>query len=345
LLTLAFLIYVFVIPQLGGARDAIDTVAGVSPALIAVGAVLEAGALLAFAQLTRSLLAPPLRPGLGLGFVVALAARGVSNLVPGGAATKAAVNYRLFGLAGVPRPELAFVLSVQAIGSGVVLNLLLWGALVVSIPQTGFHPVYATVAIAGVVLMLLFAGAIIGLLRGRDRLARWVRWAAERIPRLDPHQVDRVLGQFAADLLLLGAQRRRLVTAVGLAAAYWLLDAAALWVFLAAFGHRPGVVGLLVAYGVANVMAVIPVTPGGLGLVEAILIPTLVGFGTPASVAAIGVVAFRLVSFWLPIPLGLASYVVVERHLGGRRDTPDAKPMITALIEQNQDPEATDPAA
>ena len=73
-----------------------------------------------------------------------------------------------------------------------------------------------------------------------------------------------------------------------------------------AFGHTLGPVGLLVAYGLANVAAAIPITPGGLGIVEGILVPTLVAFNTDQGVALLGVLAFRLISFWLPIPIGFA---------------------------------------
>ena len=65
------------------------------------------------------------------------------------------------------------------------------------------------------------------------------------------------------------------------AAANWLFDAASLWVFLFAFGQAVLPIDLLVAYGLANILAVIPITPGGLGVIEGVLIPTLVGFGVP----------------------------------------------------------------
>ncbi len=121
------------------------------------------------------------------------------------------------------------------------------------------------------------------------------------------------LGDQLADLV---ADRRRLRLVTGLATANWLLDAAALWVALTAFGPSPGVVGLMVAYGLANVMATIPISPGGLGVIEAVLIPTLVCFGTPRAPASIGVVAYRHVNFWLPIPVGAAAYVAVQRTTG-----------------------------
>ena len=58
------------------------------------------------------------------------------------------------------------------------------------------------------------------------------------------------------------------------------------------------------AFGLANVMAVIPITPGGLGIVEGIYIPTLVGFGLTRQTATLGVAAYRLAQFWFPIVFG-----------------------------------------
>jgi hypothetical protein len=54
---------------------------------------------------------------------------------------------------------------------------------------------------------------------------------------------------------------------------------------------------------------VIPLTPGGLGLIEGVLISTLVGFHVPAEVASLAVLTYRLVNFWIPIPVGGAAYL------------------------------------
>jgi uncharacterized protein (TIRG00374 family) len=97
--------------------------------------------------------------------------------------------------------------------------------------------------------------------------------------------------------------------AVAWSAARWLLDAASLWVFLQAFGHTVRPDQLFIAYGIAYVLAAIPITPGGLGVVETTLIVALVGFGTPRGVAGLAVATYRLVSYWVPIPLGAASYL------------------------------------
>ena len=89
----------------------------------------------------------------------------------------------------------------------------------------------------------------------------------------------------------------------------WLLDAASLWVFLAAFGAVVNPVELFAAYGLANLLALLPISPGGLGVVEAVLVSSLVGFGTPHTAAVIGVISWRLFEFWAPIPLGGFAYV------------------------------------
>ena len=156
--------------------------------------------------------------------------------------------------------------------------------------------------------------------RSRQRTRLRSRYPGHRLGRGAQRAVvdgvDAMLLRLGDQLADLVADRRRLRLVTGLATANWLLDAAALWVALTAFGPSPGVVGLMVAYGLANVMATIPISPGGLGVIEAVLIPTLVCFGTPRAPASIGVVAYRLVNFWLPIPVGAAAYVAVQRTTG-----------------------------
>jgi hypothetical protein len=106
--------------------------------------------------------------------------------------------------------------------------------------------------------------------------------------------------------------RRLLARAVGWATANWLLDAASLWVFVAAFGHVISPVDLLTAYGLANILAAVPITPGGLGVVEFVLVSLLAGFGLTDGQALSAVLAYRAVNFWLPIPFGGLAYASLE---------------------------------
>ena len=140
----------------------------------------------------------------------------------------------------------------------------------------------------------------------------------------------------------LRSDHRLLLRTTAWAGANWLLDAASLWVFVAAFGHRLNVDELLVAYGLANLLGGLPITPGGLGVIEGFLIPALVGLGTPAATATLGVLAWRAASFWLPIPVGGLSYLSLRLGPWALRSEhePGSEPEHAAEAEQEADLEA-----
>ena len=77
------------------------------------------------------------------------------------------------------------------------------------------------------------------------------------------------------------------------------------------------IIPVLIAYCVAQILAQIPLTPGGLGFVEAGLAATLVLAGVSASEAALATLAYRVFSYWLPLPVGLAA-ALAFRHRYGR---------------------------
>jgi uncharacterized protein (TIRG00374 family) len=269
-------------------------------------------------MLTRSLLPRGRRPSLWRLVRIQLSTLAVSHVVPGGSAAGAGLSFRLLEKEGVDGPPAGFALALQSIGSAVVLNVLLWIGLVVSIPLRGFNPLYGTAAIVGVLLIGGFFTLVLLLTRGEASAARVLRAVARHVPFLHEESVHRNVHRAADQLRTLTSDRRLLVTAVGWAGANWLLDAAALWLFVDAFGHRVPVDALFVAYGLANVLAAIPITPGGLGVVEAVLTSTLVGFGTPRGIAILGVIGYRLVNFWLPIPVGALSYVSIRAQGASR---------------------------
>jgi uncharacterized protein (TIRG00374 family) len=239
---------------------------------------------------------------------IQLSTKAVTNVVPGGSAAGSALGFRLLTLAGVRGADAGFAMATAGLGSAVVLNLILWVALLLSIPTRGFNPLYVTVAIIGIVMMGTFALIVVGLMKGQQRAERALRAIARKVKWLDEDKAGEVVNRLALRIRELLSNPALLRQVVLWSALNWLLDAASLWVFLYAFGYAIDPVGLLVSYGIGSVMAVIPITPGGLGIVEGVMIPLLVGFGVPRSVALLGVPAWRLAQFWLPIPLGALAY-------------------------------------
>ena len=330
ILGLFLVIEYLVIPQLPGIQDALSKVGGANLWLVFLGAVLEFGSLLAYAELTRKVLPKETAPSLWTTFRIDMSTLAVSHLVPGGAAAGSGLGYRLLMQEGVSGPDVGFALAVQGVGSAVVLNVILWLALVVSIPLSGYNPLYLTAAAAGIVVIGAAIGLVLLLTRGEARAARIFRAIARKLPFLDEDRAHRTVHRIAGRLRALTHDRSVLLRALTWATVNWLLDAASLWVFIAAFGYRADVVGLLVSYGLAQVLAAIPITPGGLGVVEATLTATLVGFGVPRATAVLGVIGWRLVQFWAPIPVGGLAYLSL--HVGPR--TQPARQELRDMAEE-----------
>ncbi len=318
LLILALLLEYLVVPQLAGPRKVVHLLTQVNPGLLVAGVGLEAAALIAYGKLTQAVLPGGERIGFWTIFRIEITTLSVSHCAPGGSAAGAALGYRLLTQSGAEPGDAGFALGVQGIGSAVVLNVILWLALIVSIPVWGFSVVYLLAAAVGAILLLASGGLVYGLTRGTSRIGGLLERIGARVPFIDAAALRRSFEQLAGRLTQLSRSRDVLRTALVWAVLNWLLDAASLWVFVGAFGHWVNPDGLLVAYGLANVLAVIPITPGGLGVVEAALTTLLVGFGTARGVATLGVIVYRLIQFWVPIPLGGLAYLSLQVDRPGR---------------------------
>jgi uncharacterized protein (TIRG00374 family) len=314
LLLVAFVVIHFVLPQIAGARRTLSLLGGVDLRLIALGVALEAASILSYTNLTRTMIPRDNAPPFFTLLRIQLSTLAVSHVVPGGSAAGGALGFRLLTRSGLSGTDAAFAIATQGIGSAVVLNLLLWLGLIVSLVRggPGYNPLYLTAALVGVVLIGGFSALVVLLMRGERRAARVMRTVARRLPFLDEESIHQLVLRLAARLQTLAADRSRLLRGILWDLAFWLCTAGSLWVFLGAFGHWERIDGLIVAFALAYVLAAIPITPAGLGVVEATMIPLLTLFGADRGVATLGVVAYRLVNFWLPIPVGFLAYLSLE---------------------------------
>ncbi len=312
-----FILEYVLLPDIANARSSLRELAHVNILGLLIGAVLEVLSLLSYAELSHTVFSPG-SPRRSVLFRVNMSSLAVSHVLPGGTAPGTAVGYRLLTQLGVPSGTAAFGLATQGVGSAVVLNAVFWLALLISIPLTGYNPLYGFAAIAGIILFALFAGTVLLLTRGqRQALERLHRWA-DKVPLVNADKVTALVQTIADRLQILLLDRALVRHATVWAAANWLFDASSLWVFILAFHHVVSPIDLLVAYGLANILAVIPITPSGLGVVEGVLIPTFIGFGVPKTIATLGVLSYRLVNFWLPIPAGGAAYLSLKSGRNGK---------------------------
>jgi len=324
LLVFLFLFYV-ALPLLASHRAEVNSLAHIHIGYLALGVLLEIGALVAYTQLTHAVL-PPDGPRRVRLFRINMSTLALSHVSPGGTAPGAALGYRLLTQSGVSGSDAGFALGTQGIGSAVVLNVMFWCSLVAFLVTHGFHApashhggqsqsasiLVIVAAGVGVILLGAFGGLFYLLTRGQERASRIVRRVAGRIRFLDADRTTALVERLAERFAALMQDRSLTRRAIGWAAANWLLDAASLWVFVAAFSHFISPVDLLMAYGLANILAAIPITPGGLGVVEFVLVSMITGFGPTAAQALSAVLAYRAVNFWLPIPFGGMAYASLE---------------------------------
>ncbi len=303
------LVLYFFVGLLPNFRDAASRISSVNPILLIVGFGLQLVALFAYSLLTRAALGEAADPLSAMRmFRIQLSTKALTNVVPGGNAAGSALGYRLLTLSGIRGPDAGFALATAGIGSAVVLNLVFWLGLIVSVPRRGVNPAYGSAALVGIIVIGIAAFLVIGIMEGQGRAERMVRWIARKV-RLDEDKFARSLHQIGVRLEELISDRQLLKRVVVYALLNWLIDAASLWVFIRAFGGTLDVDALIVAFGLANLLAAVPITPGGIGYVDLLYVATLVGFGLGNDVARLGIAAYRFAQFFFPIFLGALAYL------------------------------------
>jgi uncharacterized protein (TIRG00374 family) len=323
ILRLAFLAVMLVAlyvlwPSLARVLDSWPKLLEIDPAWFVVMALLEAASFACIWGLQRL----ALRTHRWFGVATAqLASNAFSRVVPGGAAAGGALQWRMLTDSGEDGTLVATSLTASSListGTLFMLPLLTVPAALLGRPVPGGLAQAAW--LGGVVFVV---GFIAGwLLLTRDgalrKVSNGVQRLRNRLQRKSPPMVD-------LDMRLL-AQRDEIRSALGeswwkallFALGNWLFDYLALLAAITATGSHPRPTLVLLAYSASMVLAMIPITPGGLGFVEAGLTGLLALAGVAAGDAVVAVLAYRLVSFWLPLPLGGIAGALHRRRYGSR---------------------------
>ncbi len=245
----------------------------------------------------------------------ALCGNAVTNVFPGSDATGAAVEFRLLAGAGIDAGDAVGGLTATGMlqtAALLALPVLELPAVLLGIP---LRPGLVHLVYLGLVAFVLYMIGIILLLRC-DRpielAARAVQWLRNKLVRKGPRLtgLDRVwVQQRDQTRAALGSRWRQ---AALLSAGRVLCDFGCLFAALAATGARPRPSVVLVAYASTMVVGLLPLTPGGIGIVEGSLTGLLVLAGIPSANAVLATLAYRLFSYWVPILLGPPAYLAYQ---------------------------------
>ncbi len=246
-------------------------------------------------------------PGLSVRRALALNLGGssVSNLLPLGGAAGIGLNYAMLRSWGYDRVQITAFAAVSNLVVAMVKVLIAAGGIVALIFMPRFVVDLSGVKSAGAIALyvgIAAAAVLVGVCcypAVRRRLAARVgKWVA-------------ALWHQCAHVLRMG-WRGLAVGGLG----YPVLQAALMWSCLSVLHTNVGLVAVLAAYAIERTLTLIPLTPGGVGVVETAAAAVLVGFGADPVKAAAGVLLFRVFSYLLEIPVGA---VVVALWFARRR--------------------------
>jgi uncharacterized protein (TIRG00374 family) len=253
---------------------------------------------------------------------ITMAGNAIQNSLPAGVVLSAAYAFRQFRRYGADDVLSGWV--VIAMGAVSLITLSVLAAVGLGLAAStgsaydlvesilGVAVIAALVVIAWIKRMFLLERAEV-LIRISQRLIHK--------PAGDP---DEVVREVWARLSRVAPSKSEWAWASSYAMGNWVFDLTCLALSFVAVGAGVPWKGLLLAYAAGQLATNLPITPGGLGVVEGSLTVALVAFGGGQVATVAAVLLYRLMNFWAMLPIGWAAWIALaisarrhpERHAG-----------------------------
>jgi uncharacterized protein (TIRG00374 family) len=248
-----------------------------------------------------------------------LSGNAVTNVLPGGSAAGAATQFAMLSSSGIDSSRTAAGLSAAsllAVGGLLALPILVLPAI---LGGTQVSRGLVHTAILGLVAFVLFAlGGVILLITDRplQKVGQAAQWVWNHRPGHHQAATNVVTGLLRERDAIRSVLGRHLWHAMVLVVGRLAFDYFSLLSALRATGAHPQPSLVLLAYAATGVIALLPLTPGGLGIVEGSLSGLLVLAGVSGSDAVVATLAYRIGSYWLPTFSGVVAFPLFRRRYG-----------------------------
>ncbi len=312
----------FVLPQIRGLSGTLSRLRNANLAWIGVGIVFEAISLAGYVLLFRTVFScQGVRIGWRVSYQINMAGTVASKLLAAAGAGGVALTVWALRASGLQPREIArrmvsFELLLYLVFAGALLIFGLGLRLGVFPGRAPWTLTVVPAIVAGVAIVLTVA--LRGLPADVERKIATRADSSGRARRLLSRLKAVPATLREATGIMTGLLRRRQFGVLG-AVIYWGFDIGTLWASLYAFGTPPPFATIVMAYFVGQLANALPL-PGGIGGVEGGMIGALIAFGTPGGLAVLGVLAYRLISFWLPTLPGAIAYMRLRRTVGRWRE-------------------------
>ena len=308
-----------------------------------VAAGFEIASFVSFGALQRRLLrAGGLHVDLTFTTLLSLAAGAIANSVPGGPAFASVYAFRRYRRKGADDALALWTLLATFVCAALALGLLATAGVSLAVQESTSYDLVGVVV--GVLVVSVFADAVVWQRRWLAHLVIAALSLLRRVtghPRREAvHIVEELLERLTAVRLTWRDLGATLLAALG----NWGFDCAALGASFLAVGAGLPWRGLLLSYGAAQLAANLPVTPGGLGVVEGSLTVALVAFGGAELSTVTAVLCYRIVSFWGYLPVGWLTFGALavmdrreERALEHATQAADAPREVAAAVLDSEE--------
>jgi uncharacterized protein (TIRG00374 family) len=297
---------------------------------LALAAVAEVGSLVAFSLIQKRLLeAGRVHASTARLTGITAASTAIANSMPAGPVVSAVFAFRQYRRLGADEALAAWTLAAVFVAASVSLALVAAAGVAIAGAEG------AGLDLVGVTVAVLVGTLALGAVFLQRRALAWLVSASVRVTR---RLVGWPHGELAAQVEIIIARLtvvtlgfRQVVSVVGWGLANWVLDCSCLALSFLAIGAGIPWRGLLLAYGAGQLAANLPITPGGLGVVEGSLTIALVTFGGAETSTVAAVFLYRILSFWAELPVGWVTWGVLAWT---RRAVPDAEPVPVTVVEE-----------
>ncbi len=255
---------------------------------------------------------------------VVLAANSVSQTLPGGQVLAPAFTYRQTRKWGATPVVASWQVVMSGLLAGVGLAVLgLGGAIMAGAKTSPFSVLFSVVGFVAVAIVVQYlATHPESLQSGGTRMLGWFNQLRNKPVGEGVEKLVETLEQLRAVQL----NKRDGSIAFGWSLFNWVADVACLAFACWSIGAHPSIAGLMVAYAAGKAVgSAVPLLPGGIGVVDAVLVPALTSAGMPATDAITAVLIYRLISYVLVAVVGwIVIMLMFRRTIKSDADDPDA---------------------
>ena len=270
--------------------------------------------------------APPWQAALpGLGFIRAFfmtqASTASTYIAPGGAAVGIALSYAMLRRWAFRSSDVALAVAVTGVWNQFVLLGFPVIALALLTLTGGRSPLLQTVAAIALAIFVVAAGAFAAGLSFRgiakwlgDLAARVVSWCLRLVHRRPVTWTGASLVAFRNQAVALLGRRWHVITLATLAGqlTVFILFLVCLRVLDVSSGEV-SLIEAFAAWSLVRLLGSLPITPGGIGIVEVGLTSALVGFGGNNAEVVAAVLVYRALTMVPTLVLGLVTAAVWRR--------------------------------